>query len=231
MTTKKEYYSYMTTKLLLIRHGESDGNAQRKFSGFQDVNLTEKGIWQAKRLARRLEGMQVDAFYCSDLKRARHTAEIIFGDRGEDIVVSPNLREINFGTWEGLTFEEIKLKEGAKFTSWMENPDEKSIIPQGESLAILNERVMTEVNRILQEHKNEDKDKNIAIVCHGGAIRIILCNALNLELKNLWYIKQKSTALNIIDYYDNRGFISLLNDTSHLENWWESGLIQEKRDE
>jgi len=116
----------MPIKLILIRHGESDGNAQRKFSGFQDVNLTEKGIWQAKRLARRLEGMQVDAFYCSDLKRARHTAEIIFGDRGEDIVVSPNLREINFGTWEGLTFEEIKLKEGAKFTSWMENPDEKT---------------------------------------------------------------------------------------------------------
>ncbi len=221
----------MPIKLILIRHGESDGNAQRKFSGFQDVNLTEKGIWQAKRLARRLEGMQVDAFYCSDLKRARHTAEIIFGDRGEDIVVSPNLREINFGTWEGLTFEEIKLKEGAKFTSWMENPDEKSIIPQGESLAILNDRVMTEVNRILEEHKNEEKDKTIAIVCHGGAIRVILCNALNLELKNLWYIKQKSTALNIIDYYDNRGFISLLNDTSHLEDWWESGLIEEKRDE
>lgn len=224
----------MTIKLILIRHGESDGNAQRKFSGFQDVKLTEKGIWQAKRLARRLEGVQVDAFYCSDLKRARHTAEIIFGDRGEDIVVSPNLREINFGIWEGMTFEEIKSREGAKFTSWMENPDERSIIPQGESLAILNERVMTEVNRILQEHKNEEKDKTIAIVCHGGAIRIILCNALNLELKNLWYIKQKSTALNIIDYYDNRGFISLLNDTSHLEDWWENGLkinTEKKKDE
>jgi len=145
--------------------------------------------------------------------------------------VSPNLREINFGIWEGLTFEEIKLREGAKFTSWMENPDEKTIIPQGESLVILNERVMTEVNRILQEHKDKEKDETIAIVCHGGVIRIILCNALNLELKNLWYIKQKSTALNIIDYYDNRGFISLLNDTSHLEDWWESGLIKEKRDE
>ena len=188
-TKKRRALIIMTIKLILIRHGESDGNAQRKFSGFQDVNLTEKGIWQAKRLARRLEGVQVNAVYCSDLKRARHTAEIIFGDRRKDVVVSPNLREINFGIWEGMTFEEIKLREGAKFTSWMENPDEKTIIPQGESLAILNERVMTEVNRILQEHKNEEKDKTIAIVCHGGAIRIILCNALNLELKNLWFIK------------------------------------------
>lgn len=224
----------MTTKLILIRHGESDGNAQRKFSGFQDVDLTEKGIWQAKRLARRLEEEQVNAVYCSDLKRARHTAEIIFGDRGKDVVVSPNLREINFGRWEGMTFEEIKLREGAKFTSWMENPDEKTIIPQGESLAILNERVMTEVNNILEEHKNEEKDKTIAIVCHGGAIRIILCNVLNLELKNLWFIKQNSTALNIIEYYNHKGVISLLNDTSHLEDWWESGLkinTEKKKDE
>ena len=224
----------MAVKLLLIRHGESDGNVQRKFSGFKDVDLTEKGIWQAERLAYRLKGLQVDVVYCSDLKRAIHTADIVFGNRNIDMLTNPHLREMNFGIWEGMTFEEIKIKEGAKFTSWMENPDERSIIPQGESLAILNERVMTGVNRILQEHKNEAKDKTIAIVCHGGAIRIILCNVLNLELKNLWFIKQNSTALNIIDYYDSRGFISLLNDTSHLEDWWENGLkinTEKKKDE
>jgi len=230
-TKKRRAFIVMPIKLILIRHGESYSNVQKKFSGFQDVDLTEKGIWQAERLACRLKKVTVDIVYCSDLKRAIHTADIVFGNRDIDMLTNPNLREINFGIWEGMTFEEIRLKEGAKFTSWMENPDEKSIIPQGESLAILNERVMTEVNRILEEHKNEEKDKTIAIVCHGGAIRVILCNALNLELKNLWYIKQESTALNIIDYYDNRGFISLLNDTSHLEDWWESGLIEEKRDE
>jgi broad specificity phosphatase PhoE len=221
----------MPIKLILIRHGESDSNVQRKFSGFQDVDLTEKGIWQAKRLAYRLLKVPVDAVFCSDLKRAIHTADIVFGNRNINMLINPNLREMNFGIWEGKTFEEIKLKEGVKFTSWMESPDERSIIPQGESLAILNERVMTEVNRILQEYKDEEKDKTIAIVCHGGAIRMILCNALNLELKNLWYIKQKSTALNMIDYYDGKGFVSLINDTSHLEDWWESGLAQEKKDE
>jgi broad specificity phosphatase PhoE len=185
-------------------------------------------------LAYRLKGLQVDVVYCSDLKRAIHTADIVFGNRNIDMLTNPHLREMNFGIWEGMTFEEIKIKEGVKFTSWMENPDERSIIPQGESLAILNERVMTGVNRILQEHKNEEKDKTIAIVCHGGAIRIILCNVLNLELKNLWFIKQNSTALNIIDYYDSRGFISLLNDTSHLEDWWENRLkinTEKKKDE
>jgi broad specificity phosphatase PhoE len=233
MTTKKEYCSYMTIKLLLIRHGESNGNAQRKFSGFQDVDLTEKGIWQAKRLARRLEGVPVDAVYCSDLKRARHTAEIIFGDRGKNIVTNPKFREINFGAWEGYTFEEVKAKFGYRdeFNYWLENIKVEVNIPQGESLVNLNDRVMTELSKVLKKHEKTDNDKTIALVCHGGTIRVILSNALNIGLKDMWNIEQYSTALNIINYYDHKEFVALINDTSHLENWWESGLIQEKRDE
>ncbi len=223
----------MPIKLILIRHGESDGNAQRKFSGFQDVDLTEKGIWQAKRLARRLERVQVNAVYCSDLKRARHTAEIIFGDRGKDIVVSPNLREINFGAWEGYTFEEVKSKfgYGDEFNHLMENIKPEAAIPQGESL---NDRVMAELNNLLKKHEKTDKDKTIALVCHGGTIRVILSNALNIGLKNMWNIEQYSTALNIINYYDHKAFVALINDTSHLEDWWESGLkinTEKKKDE
>jgi len=144
-TKKRRALRVMAIKLILIRHGESDGNAQRKFSGFQDVDLTEKGIWQAKRLARRLEGVSVDTVYCSDLKRARHTAEIIFGDRGKDIVTNPKFREINFGAWEGYTFEEVKAKfgYGDKFNSWLENIKVEVNIPQGESLVDLNDRVPT----------------------------------------------------------------------------------------
>ncbi len=223
----------MTIKLLLIRHGESDGNAQRKFSGFQDVNLTEKGIWQAERLARRLEGVQVNAVYCSDLERARHTAEIIFGDRGKAIVTNSKFREINFGAWEGYTFEEVKSKfgYGDKFNSWLENIKVEVNIPQGESLVNLNDRVMAELNNVLKKHEKTDKDKTIALVCHGGTIRVILSNALNIGLKNMWNIEQYSTALNIINYYDNKAFVALTNDTSHLEDWWKSGLIGEKSDE
>jgi len=232
-TKKRRALRVMAIKLILIRHGESDGNAQRKFSGFQDVDLTEKGIWQAKRLARRLEEASVDTVYCSDLKRARHTAEIIFGDRGKDIVTNSKFREINFGAWEGYTFEEIKLKfgYGDEFNHLMENIKPEAAIPQGESLVDLNDRVMAELNNVLKKHEKKGKDKTIALVCHGGAIRVILSNALNIRLKNMWNIEQYSTALNIINYYDHKAFVALINDTSHLENWWESGLIEEKRDE
>jgi len=223
----------MAIKLILIRHGESDGNVKRKFSGFQDVDLTEKGVWQAKRLARRLEGVQIDSVYCSDLKRARRTAEIIFKDRGMDIITNPKFREINFGAWEGYTFEEVKAKfgYGDKFNSWLENIKVEVNIPQGESLVNLNDRVIAELSNVLKKHEKIDKDETIALVCHGGTIRVILSNALNMGLKNMWNIEQYSTALNIINYYDHKVFVALINDTSHLENWWESGLKINKRGE
>lgn len=226
----------MAIKLILIRHGESEGNVQRKFSGFQDVNLTKKGIWQAERLAYRLKELPVDVVYCSDLKRARHTAEIIFGSRGIDIMPNSNLREMNFGIWEGYTFEEVMARygNGNEIKSWLGNIKEEINIPQGESLAELNKRVMIELNKILEEHKKADRDKTIGLVCHGGTIRVILCNALNMELKYMWNIEQYSTALNIINYYDHKAFVALINDTSHLEDWWKDGLntdIEEKKDE
>ena len=77
----------MSIKLILIRHAESDSNVQKRFCGFKDVNLTKKGIWQAERLLYRLKGVEIDEVYCSDLKRAQHTAEIIFKDRGIDIMI------------------------------------------------------------------------------------------------------------------------------------------------
>ena len=110
----------------------------------------------------------------------------------------------------------------------MENVNEKINIPQGESLVDLNNRVITELGKIFKKHKKMNKDETIAIVCHGGTIRVILCNVLNLELKYMYRIEQYPTALNIIDYYDYKGFISLLNDTSHLEDWWKEGFVKGK---
>jgi len=216
----------MAVKLLLIRHGESEGNVNRKFCGFQDVKLTEKGIWQAKRLAQRLREVKVDAVYCSDLSRARHTAEIVFQNRGINMKIVPQLKEINFGVWEGLSFEEVKLKfgYGEYFHSWLENTDVKAVIPQGESIIQLNERVMKALKEILDKHNAKKNDETIAIVCHGGTIRVILSNALNISLDKIWNIGQDSTALNVINYYDHTAFVNLVNGSAHLEDWWEKSL-------
>ena len=212
----------MAVKLLLIRHGESEGNVNKKFSGFQDVKLTEKGIWQAKRLAYRLRNVKVDAIYSSDLLRARHTAEIIFQNKGMELNIASQLKEMNFGKWEGFNFEEVRLKfgHGKYFHNWPENIDIKAVIPQGESIAQLNERVMKALNKILEKHKSRKDDETIAIVCHGGTIRVILANALNIGLDKIWNIGQASTALNVVNYYDHAAFVNLVNDSTHLEEWW-----------
>jgi len=149
---------------------------------------------------------------------------IVFRYRGIDIITSSNLREINFGIWEGYTFEEVKSKYGYgdEFNLWLENINEEINILHGGRLVDLKNRVMTELDKIFKKHQKVNKEEAIAIVCHDGTIRVILCNVLNLELKCMWKIEQYPTALNIIDYYDYEGFISLLNDNSHLEDWWKS---------
>ncbi|GAB4115055.1 MAG: alpha-ribazole phosphatase [Candidatus Caldatribacteriota bacterium] len=219
----------MAVKLILIRHGESEGNAKRQFSGSQNVNLTDQGIKQAERLAFRLRKVSVDEVYCSDLRRAQHTAEIIFKNHQVNIISNSNFREINFGAWEGYTFEEVMARYGknTEIKLWMTNLPEEVHFPEGESLSVFNKRVMGELNKIIGKDTQKEISKTIALVVHGGTIRVILCNALKINLKYMWNIEQHSTALNIIHYYEGQAFVRLINDTTHLEDWWvnqQSGL-------
>src|SRR3954452_24611267 len=94
------------TTLLLVRHGETDWNAEGRLQGHTDRPLNEYGRRQAKELAARLAGGHVDAIYASDLSRARETAEIVGERLGLTVVIDPDLRETNWGTWEGLTGDE-----------------------------------------------------------------------------------------------------------------------------
>jgi broad specificity phosphatase PhoE len=94
------------TTLLLVRHGETDWNAERRWQGHADVPLNERGRDQAERLAEELENARVDAVYSSDLSRARETAEIVGARLGVPVVLDPALREIDVGSREGLTWPE-----------------------------------------------------------------------------------------------------------------------------
>lgn len=207
----------MITKLILIRHGETDYTAKKICCGFVNVNLNERGKWQAEKLALRLKEEKIDMVYSSDLKRAWMTAKIIFANFPININLSPKLREMNFGIYEGLSYdyfiskwEEIFVQQGRSFV--------KTSIPEGESLVHLNKRVIFELNSILKKHKENKQGETVAIVSHSGPIKIILLNALKAGLKNFWSIKQDLVALNIVEYYDNNEgkVVSLVNDTCHL---------------
>jgi broad specificity phosphatase PhoE len=142
------------TTLLLVRHGETDWNAEGRLQGHTDRPLNPYGREQAKALAARLAGEadRVAAVYSSDLARARETAEILGERLGLPVVVDPDLREKNWGTWEGLTSEERLRVEF-----------------EGESTAEHRERTVRAVERIAERHPGQ----RVVVVTHGGSLRRI----------------------------------------------------------
>lgn len=202
----------MLTKLYLIRHGETEGAETKRYKGHIDVPLSANGIEQIKRLARYMIGdkdnspipllskrgpKRVDAVYCSDLSRAVKSAEIIAEPYGLKPIIIPELRERNFGLWEGMSFDEIREKWPDAFNAWAANPLEFSPM-NGESTIELRDRALKVFSETIAKHQGE----NIAIVSHGGINRVILCHLLGIPLENIFRVEQDYGCLNIIEMWD-----------------------------
>lgn len=200
------------TRLLIIRHGETIWNNELRFQGHSDIPLSENGRNQARRLAERLAGEKLDAFYASDLSRAYETAAIVAERHKLPVNKIELLRETKFGIFEGKKFSEIAKEYPEVWKNWQRNPRE-TLIPDGERLDEVAARARDGIRQILERHP----DQTIAVVTHGGTIRLILSAALDLDIKFLWHFRQDNTALNIIDYYGSKAIIALVNDISHLD--------------
>ena len=183
-------------KLILIRHGETEYTKTRRYCGHEDIPLNAKGIKQAKRLSGKLKSMRVDRIYSSDLKRALETAKIAFPKK--TILKKKRLREIDFGEFSGLTFEEAKRIYPRSYKTWLNDPA-KSRIPKGESMSILKNRVEACFKIIF----GQNPKKTIALVSHGGPIRIILLKILGQNLDKFWNIKQDTATINVIEFKKN----------------------------
>ena len=150
------------TTLLLVRHGETDWNADGRLQGQTDRPLSEFGRRQARALADELEGDELEAIYSSDLVRARETAEILGERLGLPVVLDPELREKDWGTWEGLTAVE---RDRVEFV--------------GESTEAHQERMLRALRRIAERHPG---DGRVLVVTHGGSMRRIQTAALGMAL-------------------------------------------------
>ena len=200
-------------KIFIVRHGQTSGNRARKYFGITDIELNEEGIIQAGLISKRLERENICRIYSSNLKRAFKTAEIIAKTHKINVESKKDLMEINFGDWEGLSFQEIQKSYPHEFSKWQNNIMDFTI-PHGESVLELKKRVELAFSEIL----NSAVENNVVIVTHGGPIRVILSKILspNALETTFWKIKQDNAALNIIENMDNTQVISLINDTSHL---------------
>lgn len=158
----------MKTTIYFIRHGESEGNYHKTFLGHTDLDLTPMGYVQAERTAAYLEGQPIDVIYSSDLMRAYHTAVPTARAKGMEIIKSRALREIFAGKWEGRLFEEIKSEFEADYAVWL-NDIGNARCTEGETVAMLRDRILAEVERIVKENEG----RSIAIFTHATPIRIL----------------------------------------------------------
>ena len=198
-------------RLLLVRHGDTELNSAERYWGASDVTLSAVGLGQAERLRNRLATERIDAVYSSDLKRALVTAETIASGHKLEVITCPELREINFGQLEGLTFDQISQLYPEVARLWMErNPRLK--YPGGESLDELNSRVSSYMSR-LEKHAEEE---TILIVAHSGVLRTLVCQLLGIELRHRWQIRLDLASLTVMETYPQGAILSLLNDVSHL---------------
>jgi 2,3-bisphosphoglycerate-dependent phosphoglycerate mutase len=156
----RDYLSYMTT-LVLVRHGETDWNAKGRLQGHTDRPLNDLGRRQARELADRLAGEDIAAIYASDLVRARETAEIVAARLGLPVAVDADLREKNWGSWEGLTGDERLTVEYV-----------------GETTEAHRDRTLRAVLRIVERHPAD----RVVVVTHGGSLRRIQAVASGMAL-------------------------------------------------
>ena len=199
------------SRLLLVRHGLTMLHKGDRFWGKTDIALSNIGIMQAAQLRARLASEKIGAVYSSTLSRARFTAEIIASEHGLAVIACDELCECNFGYAEGLSFEEIKDLYPAlaeELSNW-----KTVVFPGGESLEQLDARVKIFLNR-LEQHEQGD---TIAIVAHGGPLRLIICNLLGLEIQHWQQMRIDLASLSIVETYPQATILSLLNDTSHLK--------------
>ena len=164
------------TTLLLARHGESDWNRARRWQGFADRPLTTRGRAQAAELAERLAAIPLDAVYSSDLQRARLTAQAVARAQGLRVEQLAALREVDVGSWSGLTREQAEVRFPEGFRRWLGGGTGWD---DGETYAELGKRVLAAVYEIAARHDGG----RVLIVSHGGPIRVLHGAALGLEVE------------------------------------------------
>ncbi len=199
------------SRLFLVRHGDTELNSAERYWGNTDVKLSDAGLRQAEGLRDRLATEQINAIYSSDLLRASLTAKIIASGHQLDVITCAELREMNFGELEGLTFDEISRLYPEVTKLWLQRSP-KLKYPGGESLDQFNNRV----GKFLGRLENHAPQQTILIVAHSGVLRTLVCRLLGIGLRYRWQFRLDLASLTILETYPQGAVLGSLNDVSHL---------------
>jgi broad specificity phosphatase PhoE len=199
------------TRLLLLRHGQTELSVERRYSGHGDPELTPLGHAQAAGAAARLARVpDVAAVLTSPLQRARQTAALVAEATGVPLHVRERLIETDFGAWEGLTFAEARARDPQLHAEWLGS--EEVAPPGGESFATVGRRIEAERAELVKQYPGA----TLVLVTHVTPIKMLLRDALQGGPGVLYRLHLDLAALSIVDFYPDGGAsVRLVNDTNH----------------
>lgn len=218
------------TTIYLVRHAEAEGNVYRRCHGQYNALLTGKAYRQVEALARRFDGVKIDAVYASDLFRAKTTAKGIADRHGLPVQLDRELREIDMGEWEDRMWGELPRLYPEVYAQWMHEPW-NCRIPGGESVGEAGERLLRALRRLAKEHP----EQTLVVASHGTCIRSALCLALGRplsEMGELGWCDNTAVAKLLFDDGGESVQVEYYNDNSHLpeelstfagQRWWKAG--------
>lgn len=196
-------------KLILIRHGETLWNREKRVQGISDIELSERGIKQVQNLAHSLKDEEIDAIVSSPLKRAYETARIINQFHDLTIESERDLQELDQGDLEGMRFSELMENHLSFLEKWLQDPA-SIIMPNGEALSDLQRRAWSVIEKVMKS------GKNTIVASHGFTIMTILCKFQNLSLSQFREVHVDTASKTVVTIKDGKGSVISLNSTDHL---------------
>ncbi len=197
----------MPKRVYLIRHGETEASLSGRFVGATDVPLTARGELQVKRLAALLPKHVLASgapTWCvaSPMLRAQQTATAVVGPTGLTLSIDADLREMDFGAWEGLSSEEVEELYPGGQREWAE-PTELTRFPEGESLGEFERRIARAQERIVRHEAGV-----VLVFAHGGVVRALACGLLGFGRKDYWFLKVQPASVVRIDVFDRGALLA-----------------------
>ncbi|MFZ9678959.1 MAG: histidine phosphatase family protein [Quisquiliibacterium sp.] len=202
----------MKTELIMIRHGVTAWNKERRFQGQIDIPLDDEGLRQAQLLGQSMAGAALAAVYASDLTRARQTAEPLASAIGLPVVAEPGLRERHYGAFEGRTWDELQREHAADFARWRAREPDFSLPGGGETLLALHDRVETTMRALAARHPGS----SVVAVTHGGVLDCAYRIATGLGMREPRQHDLLNASINRIIFDGERFSLVGWADVAHL---------------
>lgn len=202
----------MSLRLFVVRHGATEWSSARRFAGSRDIPLSEDGRRQCEAVARALAESRPAAVWASPLERARTSAEILTKPHRLPVRLDGAFREMGFGQWEGLTREEVAARFPREWEAWRTSPTAVTA-PDGESVAAVAARVAAGLEALRSQHDGQ----TVILVSHAMVIRLLVLDALGLDLDRLWTVEATPGGISELEYRKDWVTLHRMNTLAHLE--------------